>query len=182
MKPGLIVAWSPLLISLALHAGFFVCVRGRDTQSALGPSTRPAPIDVSVSEKRVAPRVKVTASAAIASTNVPVAMGLAPSSDENQGALAMDGYAAQVREQIGRSLQYPLQLQRRRISGRVGLKLTLDPQGRVQSHEITQTAGALDELAVAAVREAEPFPEPPPGLKNDGRIVLNLPIDFKLAR
>jgi protein TonB len=141
-----------------------------------------SPIDVAVAKPHAI-------SGKVGGRQAPLAEAATETSGSSAGKAStigeLDAYAAQVRERIGQSLQYPVGLQRRRISGRIRLKLTLDAQGRVQTQEITEHAAgtgtaALDELALAAVREAQPFPEPPAGLKRSGTIVLNLPVDFKL--
>lgn len=97
-----------------------------------------------------------------------------------------DDYFLEVRERIAAHLEYPLALRRRRVSGRVQLKLTLNTAGQLISTELAQSSGhaALDLLALDAVKKAAPFPAPFPmtGSKTRDRVEIsrNLPIDFQL--
>lgn len=73
-------------------------------------------------------------------------------------------YAAKVLERIDRYAvdSYPRAARLRRDEGRVGYRLTLDPDGRVQHVEIVSSGnGELDAAAREAIRAAAPFPKPP---------------------
>lgn len=186
----------PLVVSIALHAGI-LGLAGRsgpsDTlrgQIAANHTLHSSNIDVSIAPPRssnvISQAHHPTLPQRTGSENAAAQVIQAGFADTLDGSAALDSYATHIRERIGKCLQYPLSLQRRGIEGRVRLKLTLDTQGRVQAREITERASgagtdALDALALAAVREAEPFPEPPAGLGQDGTIVLNLPVDFRLG-
>jgi outer membrane biosynthesis protein TonB len=97
-------------------------------------------------------------------------------------------YTAELRARIESRLRYPLSLRRRGISGRVGLKLVINLK-----LEAPETPGAftveisepsphaeLNEFALEAARAASPYPLPNGELKKMGKLVLSLPIEFKL--
>ena len=71
-------------------------------------------------------------------------------------------YVNQVYARINRNADYPREARLRRQQGRVGYKLTLDPQGALVSFEI-QSCGSdvLDEAARDAIKRAAPFPKLP---------------------
>lgn len=97
---------------------------------------------------------------------------------------AVDSYASQVRARIERNLRYPIALRRRGVEGKVDLVLALDPQARTGTPELAQGSGSaeLDALALDAARASEPYPAPSDELKKMGKLVLSLPIEFKLQR
>ena len=71
-------------------------------------------------------------------------------------------YVNQVYSRINRNADYPREAKLRRQQGRVGYKLTLDPQGALISFDI-QSSGSdsLDEAARDAIKRAAPFPKLP---------------------
>jgi TonB family protein len=91
-------------------------------------------------------------------------------------------YITRIRSRIGENLRYPLSLRRRGVQGRVGLKLTLSPEGQVQAKEVSEPSGSaeLDALALEAASAAQPYPVPMDTLRKKVPLVLNLPIEFKL--
>jgi periplasmic protein TonB len=95
---------------------------------------------------------------------------------------SIDRYHLQIRERIESQLFYPVSLQRRGVSGRVRLRLVLDPGGQLLVSEVIQSSGfaQLDILALDAVRAAAPFPKPGPKFKSMGKLSLNLPVEFRI--
>jgi protein TonB len=71
-------------------------------------------------------------------------------------------YVNQVYTRINSNADYPREAKMRRQQGKVGYKLTLNPQGALISFDI-QSSGveALDEAAREAIRRAAPFPRLP---------------------
>jgi len=71
-------------------------------------------------------------------------------------------YVNQVYARINSNTDYPREAKMRRQQGKVGYKLTLNPQGALVSFDI-QSSGveALDEAARDAIRRAAPFPRLP---------------------
>jgi periplasmic protein TonB len=72
------------------------------------------------------------------------------------------------RKKIGRQLEskkhYPAAARVRREEGDVLIVFRLDRQGRLVSSRIVRSSGSatLDKAGLALVREAQPFPPPPP--------------------
>ena len=71
-------------------------------------------------------------------------------------------YVNQVYARINSNTDYPREAKMRRQQGKVGYRLTLNPQGALISFDI-QSSGveALDEAARDAIRRAAPFPRLP---------------------
>ena len=71
-------------------------------------------------------------------------------------------YVNQVYARINRNADYPREAKMRRQQGKVGYRLTLNPDGSLVSFDI-QSSGveALDEAARDAIRRAAPFPRLP---------------------
>jgi protein TonB len=71
-------------------------------------------------------------------------------------------YVNQVYARINRNADYPREAKMRRQQGKVGYRLTLNPDGSLMSFDI-QPSGveALDEAARDAIRRAAPFPRLP---------------------
>lgn len=88
-----------------------------------------------------------------------------------------------IRARILRELRYPVHLRRRGITGAPLLRFTLTGAGAVEDIAIARSSGNsdLDELALQAVRDAAPFGAIP-GQDKTGRLVMNLPVDFRLVR
>ena len=98
---------------------------------------------------------------------------------EHKSSSAAMAYQLLVRAKIESELRYPISLRRRHITGLVNLKISLNPDGTIAGLELAQSSGApeLDQLALESVRKSAPFP---PTAMSDGRLTLDLPIDFKL--
>lgn len=71
-------------------------------------------------------------------------------------------YVNQVYTRINKNADYPREAKLRRQQGRVGYKLTLNPQGALLGFDI-QTSGSeiLDAAAKEAIQRAAPFPKLP---------------------
>lgn len=71
-------------------------------------------------------------------------------------------YVNQVYARINRNADYPREAKMRRQQGKVGYRLTLNPDGSLVSFDI-QSSGVevLDEAAREAIRRAAPFPRLP---------------------
>lgn len=71
-------------------------------------------------------------------------------------------YVNQVYTRINRNADYPREAKMRRQQGKVGYRLTLNPDGSLLGFDI-QSSGleALDEAAREAIRRAAPFPRLP---------------------
>ncbi|MBV7537604.1 TonB family protein [Duganella sp. sic0402] len=71
-------------------------------------------------------------------------------------------YVNQVYARINRNADYPREAKMRRQQGKVGYRLTLNPDGTLAGFEI-QSSGveALDEAAREAIRRAAPYPRLP---------------------
>jgi TonB family protein len=100
-----------------------------------------------------------------------------------EGAAARS-YLLSVRTRIQARLRYPLALRRRGITGSVQLALTLAAEdGRLLEATLARGSGSaeLDELALAAAREAAPFGHAEP-MENPGPTLrLTLPILFRIG-
>jgi protein TonB len=69
------------------------------------------------------------------------------------------------------------------IAGTVSVRFRLSRDGAVLSAEVAQSGGrpALDDLALAILRQSEPFPEAPVGATADDRVFL-IPFKFHARR
>lgn len=91
------------------------------------------------------------------------------------------GYMQRLREKIEATWRYPGEAGIRRITGEVYIRFVIAKNGRLASVEIVESSGyrALDDAAVAALREAAPYwPLPPEWKKDDltitGRFIYSL--------
>lgn len=66
----------------------------------------------------------------------------------------------------------------------MALRIVIDAQGKAETPEITEHSGSpeLDSLAMEAAQSAGPFPPPSSGLREQGKLVLSLPIEFSLRK
>jgi protein TonB len=92
--------------------------------------------------------------------SAPLAVAPAPKQISTEG-IPTD-YVNQVYARINRNADYPREAKMRRQQGKVGYRLTLNPDGSLVSFDI-QSSGveALDEAARDAIRRAAPFPRLP---------------------
>lgn len=84
---------------------------------------------------------------------------------------------------IEQKKHYPLSARQRHLEGRVLLTFTINANGRVSNVRVIKGSrfSMLDDAAVAAVRDAAPFPPPPKKVFGQS-IDLKIPISFELIR
>jgi protein TonB len=91
-------------------------------------------------------------------------------------------YLEMVRFRIEKNKQYPEKARLANMRGSVIVSLVITLQGRIESIVVKKSSGfpILDEAALAAVKNAMPFPVPPARFfKKD--ILLNIPILFEIT-
>lgn len=78
---------------------------------------------------------------------------------------------AEIRRRIERAKRYPVQAREQHIEGRVGLRFSIQNDGRVSELQVTQSSGSavLDQAAILAVQHSAPLPH------------YGFPIDLSLA-
>lgn len=66
------------------------------------------------------------------------------------------------------------------IVGTVRVRFTIDARGRVTSASLAASSGnaSLDQTAVSLIRDAGPFPAPPPEILKGGVVSISLPIKY----
>ena len=81
------------------------------------------------------------------------------------GNAAVSNYPGQVVSRLRRSVSYPAQARRQRISGEVHVAFTVARNGSVSGLQIVRSSGhsILDQAALQAVQRAAPFPPIPDG-------------------
>lgn len=91
-------------------------------------------------------------------------------------------YMDMIRMRIESRKKYPRAARSRQIEGRVKLRFTLLPDGRVRESEILESSGhaILDQAALEAVTAAAPFPPSPPNLFT-GSLPLEITLIFELT-
>lgn len=94
---------------------------------------------------------------------------------------ALDRFWAEVRSRIARNQKYPLWARRNNIEGVVVVRFALTREGRVQKAEVEKSSGhsVLDEAALEAVLQGDPYPPAPEGV-SAGQLVGKVPIRFSL--
>lgn len=94
---------------------------------------------------------------------------------------AVDRFWAEVRSRIAKNQTYPLWARRNNIEGVVVVRFSLTREGRVQKVELEKSSGhaVLDEAAVEAVLQGDPYPPAPEGVSS-GQLVGKVPIRFSL--
>ena len=101
-------------------------------------------------------------------------------STEGKGRANLIPYLRGTRLKIEQAKQYPREAQRKRWEGKVILSFQIDRQGEVRDIRIIQSSGyrILDEEGMATLRRASPFPSPL--LVEIERLVVEVPILFRL--
>jgi len=94
---------------------------------------------------------------------------------------AVDRFWAEVRNRIAKNQTYPLWARRNNIEGVVVVRFSLTREGRVQKVELEKSSGhsVLDEAAVQAVLQGDPYPPAPEGVSS-AQLVGKVPIRFSL--
>jgi len=96
--------------------------------------------------------------------------------------LTSNSYLEMVRLRIERNKEYPDRARIRHIEGSVTIRFVITPAGEVRSTEVVKTSRhrILDTAALKAVKDAAPFPKPPPHFFK-GEIPLEITIVFELT-
>ena len=94
----------------------------------------------------------------------------------------LQSFAQTVRRKIESRKRYPLTARKSMIEGKVGVKMTILKDGRLEAVEIIETSGyaILDKAALESVRRAAPFP-PLPEEADRNRIQMSIYLVFKMA-
>jgi periplasmic protein TonB len=105
---------------------------------------------------------------------------LAGAVEVHRASQGQDQYARHVLAWIEARKSFPRDLASRLREGVVHVRFTLDGRGRVIHCGIVRTSGMtwLDKLALSQIREASPFPRPPAGLAEEGR-VFEVPLRYR---
>jgi len=139
----------------------------REKQVALAPpqptaQPQPAPKAVETPAQVEAPAPLAPPGPVVAAPPAPppAPVAAAPKQISTEG-IPTD-YVNQVYARINRNADYPREAKMRRQQGKVGYRLTLNPDGSLVSFDI-QSSGVdvLDEAARDAIRRAAPFPRLP---------------------
>jgi TonB family protein len=87
-----------------------------------------------------------------------------------------------VRKKIESKKRYPLAARKSKTEGRVGVKMTILKDGRLERIEITESSGyvILDKAALESVRRAAPFPSLPKAVKRK-RVQVNMYMVFRMV-
>lgn len=98
------------------------------------------------------------------------------------GGITRQDYFEMVRFKIESRKKYPEPARVRHIEGRVTVGFVLTAEGRTQAVAVVKSSGQsiLDQAAVAAVKDASPFPPPPPGLFKE-TLRMTIVIAFELT-
>ena len=83
---------------------------------------------------------------------------------------------------IEKAKRYPRKARRKGCEGKVIVSFQIDPRGEVREIRLVQSCGypELDEEGMATLRRASPFPSPL--LIEKEKLVLEVPILFKLEQ
>lgn len=182
----------PLALAILAHAGAFGILAWRPRVDGGGPPRRSAePIGgVTMHSARQATKARGAARERKTDTEAPnePATTRATEGAEGSGAISKpgaegasnpgaDAYANDLRERVGRALRFPLELRRRGLQGRVGVRMRLDALGGATATVVESSGQAeLDRLALEAAQSAGPFPAPP-----GGALEITLPIEFRIT-
>lgn len=95
---------------------------------------------------------------------------------------SLEAFKAEVRRRIQQAQRYPRSAQVEGIEGQTEVEFVLRRDGTLESVEVIQPSGsrALDEAAVAAVKEAAPYPPLPESHRGE-RVFFRLDLIFRLA-
>ena len=117
-----------------------------------------------------------TVSMAAATSDAPQsALPTAPATDHASGEDAMPAYARSLWAQIISHKPRGI-----RFQGTVMLSFSLSTSGDLLSAEVSRSSGmgSLDQAALGALKDAAPFPQPPPGLSS-GQLNFTIPFTFQ---
>ncbi|WP_029075655.1 TonB family protein [Kaistia adipata] len=107
--------------------------------------------------------------------------GTGRSREAGAGAAANSNYKGKVQSAIRRHTRTPSKAARMGITGRALVSFTVQPSGAAKNIVLASSSGnaLLDNAALAAVRQASPFPRMPEGM---AQISLTAPIIFESKR
>ncbi|MDE1486940.1 energy transducer TonB [Xenorhabdus bovienii] len=115
-----------------------------------------------------------------------IASRTAASYESNSDAIvdAKTIWQAEVSGHLNRYKKYPPDAQRRNRTGRPMVKFTVNQLGTVIDSELIQRSGtnSLDREARLVLERAQPLPLPPDVILTNGRVTVELPIDFYLSQ
>jgi len=99
---------------------------------------------------------------------------------EGKGRADLPAYLATVRNRIEKAKRYPREARRKGCEGKVVISFQIDRKGKVGEIKLVQSCGhaELDEEGIATLRRASPFPSPL--LIEKEKLVLEVPLLFKL--
>jgi protein TonB len=99
---------------------------------------------------------------------------------EGKGRGNLSSYLGNARMRIEKAKRYPREARRRGWEGKVVLSFEINPNGEVSEIRLVQSSGypELDEEGIATLRRASPFPSPL--LIEREKLVLEVPLLFKL--
>ncbi|MBD2809658.1 energy transducer TonB [Xenorhabdus sp. Vera] len=127
--------------------------------------------------------VALTTSSA-AANNVTVRTAASYDSNSDTIADATVVWQAEVTGHLNRYKRYPVDAQRRKRTGRPMVRFTVNRLGSVIDSELTRHSGtnSLNREAKMVLERAQPLPAPPDVILTNGRITVELPIDFSLSQ
>lgn len=139
-------------------------------------SSRPAVAGNSMVTSRASPPVQN-----VVTRHTAAPMESDTSSQQTQSLLSWE---ALVKAKINRVKMYPEDAEQRGRSGSAQVSFTVNAQGKVTDSRLRRSSGtiSLDRAALAAVRNAQPLPAPPPELLNLGVHKVIMPVNFTLSQ
>lgn len=99
-------------------------------------------------------------------------------SDKEADALAL--WQAKTKGHLNRYKAYPEEAKSKGRTGTAKVRFTVDEQGNVLTSELVISSGvrALDKEAQRVLKRAQPLPTPPVELLINGKVTVELPIEF----
>lgn len=94
----------------------------------------------------------------------------------------LETFKAELRRRIQQTQHYPLSARIEGVEGHTHVEFVLRRDGTLESVEVVQSSGssALDDAAVAAVKDAAPYPPLPENQRGE-RLLFRLDLIFRLA-
>ncbi|WP_369310970.1 energy transducer TonB [Providencia rettgeri] len=91
-------------------------------------------------------------------------------------------WEALVLGQLNKFKRYPEDAKRRNRIGKPVIKFEVDAQGYIVNSVLVKSSGtnSLDREAQRVLTRAEPLPIPPSEMLNQGKVIVELPIDFTI--
>ncbi|AOM39722.1 energy transducer TonB [Xenorhabdus hominickii] len=134
------------------------------------------------SEKSQSSAAPTTSSAKADNVTARTAASYESNSDAIADARAV--WQAEVSGHLNRYKKYPQDAQRRNRTGRPMMRFTVNQLGNVIDSELIRRSGtnSLDREARLVLERGQPLPAPPDFILTNGRITIELPIDFYLSQ